>query len=475
MSEVSSGAATQVVGISAEVRRDFLNSVYQILSGLAIHDMKNAALQKPIQNFSKSLESFRQVLGGQPIQLQFVDGALAINHVKVSAHFSIVEAQRCISEAMEIGFIEAIRINAPASLEQCGEFFAKWALHLSVHRKPKAISGTFSNIELLFVDPNRLSQRVKSRELLMSPQYAMQRYFLLQESARAFFEGIAQDQVKAHSRVKRDLIELVEVGRTSPYNLLALCLLRPETGNPGMNIALGQAMGTCILSCLMAKELGFSFREQVSLGLIGLFYNVGLIGKEEMSVVLKSTSLTPMEYKKVLDAQASGVYKLIQVQGASRPVLERLLAIFEFSKGPQQGSVSLALESRLLKLVSQYIALTSERPFREPYLPNEAIRLLGSKLTSSPGGDLDPLLYYVLVRFLGVVPVGSLVMLNNQKKAVVFRPSGEQVGRPMVKTVVTSEGEESALLDLGIEKGLEISRILDPRREGVNVSGYFFD
>jgi hypothetical protein len=176
-----------------------------------------------------------------------------------------------------------------------------------------------------------------------------------------------------------------------------------------------------------------------------------------------------------LDAQASGVYKLIQLQGSSRPVLERLLAIFEFSRAPQQSSVSLALESRLLRLVSQYVALTSERPFREPYLPHEAIRLLGSKVSQSGGGDLDPLLYYLFVRFMGPTPVGSLVMLKNQERAVVYRPSGELAGRPMVKTVIQKDQEVSRLVDLGLEKSVDIARILDPKREGVHVAGYFFD
>lgn len=474
MSEQESILSTIADNIE-DVRREFLNSFYQILAGLGIHDIKNASLQRPLQKFSKTFQLLRESRGGQPITLEIVDGMMVLNNIKVVSHFSIVEAQKTIGEAFEVASIEGLQLQPSITEEHVGQFMSKLALHVSVHRKPKPLVGTFTNIEIKFVDPDRVKQKLKSKELLMSPTYALQRYFLLQESTYEFFDAISKNNLKTHRRLKRDLIEIVEIARVAPYNLVAVSLLRSDVGNPGMNIALGQAISTSVLSCLMAQELGFSFREQVNLGLIGLFYNIGLIGGDEVSVMLKSTSLTPIEYRKILDAQASGVYKLIQLQGASRPVLERLLAIFEYSKGPQQSSVSLALESRLLRLVSQYVALTSERPFREPYMPNEAIRLLGSKVSSAGGGDLDPLLYYLFVRFVGVIPVGSLVLLNNNKKAVVYRPNGEKIGRPMVKTVVESAEGSSELLDLGLEKGVEIARILDPRREGVQVSGYFFE
>ncbi len=475
MSDSESLQSVASAGPVEDLRRDFLNATYQIIAGLSIHDVKNASLQRPFQQFSKTFEILRQSSAEPGVSIEYLDGILLLNTVKVAAHFSIVEAQKKITEAMELSLLESIRILPEASQENVGEFFAKMALHINVSKKPRPINGAFTNIELRFVDPDRVKQRLKSKELLMSSQYALHRYFMLQESTLEFFQGISKNELKTHRRLKRDLIEMVEIARVAPYNLVALSLIRPETGDVGMDIAVGQALGTSILSCLMAQEMGFSFREQVNLGLIGLFYNVGLVGGEEMSVVLKSSSLTPIEYRKVLDAQASGVYKLIQLQGSSRPVLERLLAIFEFSRAPQQSSVSLALESRLLRLVSQYVALTSERPFREPYLPHEAIRLLGSKVSQSGGGDLDPLLYYLFVRFMGPTPVGSLVMLNNQQRGIVYRPTGELPGRPMVKTVIQTDSEVSRLLDLGLEKSVEVARILDPKREGVNVVGYFFD
>lgn len=455
-------------------RREFVNALFSVLAGLAIHDLRNASLQRPLKNCEGSFSKLLQLYPGRTIDLKVQDSVLSLCGDRVQNHFSIVEAQKLLIDAFEIAFIEQISFEPTLTMDQLGSFVSKWALHKSVGGKPRPIQGQFEGLKITFQDPDKLQKRLKNKQLLMSSRYALDRYALLKKSTEEFFQGIASNELKSQKGLKRDLLELVEVGRIAPYNLVALSLIRPDEDSSVMSGAISQALSTGLLSAVLAQELHFSFRDQVNIGLVGLLYNVGLIG-EETNIILKNEKLSPVEYKRILDAQASGVYKLIKVQGASRPVLERLLSIFEHSKGPQVKSVSLTLESRLLRLVSQYIALTSDRPFRDAYTPFEAIRLLGSKATGpSGGGELDPILYYMFVRFMGVYPVGSLVLLSNNEKAVVYRPSGEKMGVPMVK-IVPREGDHAPLVDLGLESQVTILKALDPKREGVRITGYFFE
>jgi len=456
-------------------RRDFINAIYSMLAGLQIHDLKNAALQRPLKNFERSFGELKAIYPDRTIDFKNQDNVLSICGERIQSHFSIVEAQKLLVEALDLAMIDTLSIHSDIKIEEVGRFFSAWALHLSVGGKARPLNGKFENVEIKFVDPEKLQKKLKSRQLLMSPQYALQRYILLKKSTEEFFNGIAVSELRTQKALKRDLLEIVEIGRFAPYNLVALSLIRPPESTTILPGAVGQALATSLLTAVMAQELQFSFRDQVNIGLVGLLYNVGLIG-EDSSIILKNEKLTPVEYKRVLDAQASGVYKLIKMQGSSRPVLERLLSIFEHSKGPNVKSVSLSLESRLLRLVSQYIALTSDRPFRDAYTPSEAIKLLGSKAASQGGGgELDPILYYMFVRFMGVYPVGTLVLLSDGQKAVVYRPSGEKVGIPMVKLIVGSETDQSKLIDLGLENDLSITKALDPKREGVSIVGYFFE
>jgi hypothetical protein len=133
----------------------------------------------------------------------------------------------------------------------------------------------------------------------------------------------------------------------------------------------------------------------------------------------------------------------------------------------------------LVRLVSQYVALISDRPFRDAYTPAEAVRILGNKAVGPQArdnaGDLDPIIYYVFVRLMGVFPVGSLCLLSSGERAIIFRPSGEKVGVPMVKILPTKEGERPQLIDLSHQRSVQIVKALDPKREGVAISGFFFD
>lgn len=475
---MSSTPVLQPQSISPEVeqiRRDFLNAGYAFLSGLSVHDVKNAALQRPFQNLEKALDDLRAL--SQPphdVELKYQEGLLTLMELKMTPHFSTVEAHKLISESMEMGLIESLTFQKDFKPEALGELFSKWALHCSVHSKPKAFVAEIAGLKIKHFDSSTGNLRVKSKQLLMNPLYALHRYYLMKRHAEEVFQGIATNQVISQKKLRRDVMEMVEIAKVAPYQIVALSLIREnQTDQTGVSAVVGQALATSLLSIVLAKELGFTFREQVNIGLIGALYNVGLLG-EEAPTILKNDRLSPVEYRRVLDAQASGVYKLLKLQGSSRPVLERLLAIFEHSKGSQEKSVSLTLESRLLRLASQYVALTSERPFRDPYTPAEAVKILGNKATSSNGEEMDPILYYVFVRLVGVYPVGSIVLLSNGRKAVVFRPSGEKTGVPMVKLI--SEGEErGSLVDLAHEADVTIVKTLDPSREGINIPGFFFE
>lgn len=475
MSEQEINIATATDDLE-QVKRDFLNALFGALKALALYDLKNDASERPLKNLRAALDKLRQhPFGADGIELKYEESVLTLLGNKIPNHFSIVEASKVVPEFMEVAMIEAIKIGPQAGDNEIGEFLSKWALHTSVHQKPKPLQARVENIRLKFVDPKKSNMRLKTKELLMSPSYALQHYFFLRAHVKDFFDGISQNEIRSQKKIRRSLVEIVEIAKVHPYQLVALSLIETEgmEGEPNAQ-AVSEALSTSMLSIVMAKELEFSLREQVNIGMAALMFNIGLLTEEMAGIVRSDKKLSQVEYKRVLEAQSSGVYKLLKVQGASRPVLERLLALFEATQGAQKQSISLTLESRLLRLVSAYVALTSRRPYRDAYTPFEAMKLLGSRATSKKEGNLDPVLYYVFVRLMGVYPVGSLVQLSNNKKAVVYRAQGDQPGIPMVKIIEDSD-DMSILVDLSTMSNADVVKQLDAKREGVHVPAFFFD
>ena len=460
--------------VSEQIRRDLIVAFFSTLKVLSLHNSKNEALQRPLQLLARTLSKLSELYPGQPLEITYEESVVSILGQKVLSHFSISEALNYVTDALDGAMIESILFAPHTASAQLGEFFSAWTHHCSIHLRAKPLSIAVEGIEVKSADSERSYSRLKNKSMLLSPSYALENYYLLKVATEEVFKSVRNNQLISQKKLRRGIMEIVDIAGASPYQLVALSLIREENVGDPVSSAVNQALASSMLSIVLAKELLFSVREQINIGLIGLLYNVGMV-LPQADAAMKNDRLTPIEYKRLLDAQTQGVYTLLKGQGTSRPVLERLLAIFEQSRASEMKSVSLTIESRLLRLVSQYVALTNERPFRDSYTPVEAIKILGSKALTSTGADLDPILYYLFIRQLGVYPVGSLCLLSTGGKAIVYRPSGEKNGTPMLKILNENHNEPAKLVDLAHSPEIKILKILDPKREGIRVAPYFFE
>jgi hypothetical protein len=91
--------------------------------------------------------------------------------------------------------------------------------------------------------------------------------------------------------------------------------------------------------------------------------------------------------------------------------------------------------AKLVALADRYCARISQRKYRKPMAPNAALRdiLLEGKTT------LDSLPAAVLIRELGIYPIGTLVKLQNGETGVVSR-KGLHATAPWVTSLVGPRG-----------------------------------
>jgi hypothetical protein len=470
----------QVKQALIEQRRDWINSIFGLLRGLSMHDLKNEAVQRPIQQFEQGLGIFLEESQETPpvVRLKFEGEALSVNGDKLPTHFSIVEAMKWIPDCFVKANLEEVVFHAHVDAESWKQLFQKWALHCSVVQKPKDLVFQGAGIDIKFADPEKMDSRLKTKQVLLSNRHALQHYYVLRKLTTEFFQSVSRNEIPSLRRLRRELMEMIEISKVHPHQLLALSLLRAEKSDDDQALFetnASEAIATSLLTILMTRHFNFGTQDQLNLALVGLLYNVGLLSEELNKIIRSDAKLTQLEYRRVIDAQSKGVLKILRSEGVSRPGLVRLLSLFEASQASRKPSLAVSLESQMLRICSAYVAMTSDRPYRDAYLPAEAVKLLGSRAVGR--GDhnhIETVVYYVFVRILGLYPFGSFVLLNNQTKGVIYRPHSQQRSRPLVR-LLDEDGLLGEIVDLGARSDLEIVKALDPLKEGLQVSACFFE
>jgi hypothetical protein len=141
---------------------------------------------------------------------------------------------------------------------------------------------------------------------------------------------------------------------------------------------------------------------------------------------------------------------------------------------------TISLTGRILTIADCYDAMTSSRVYRrEPMSPSKVLNMMFSKA----GKSFDPVLLKLFVNCVGIIPIGSLVMLDTSELAVVLKPAVEKADaeRPLVRVITDAQGDP---IDHGREIDLtekdengvfrhNIVRLIDNTEYQFDTSRYF--
>jgi len=150
----------------------------------------------------------------------------------------------------------------------------------------------------------------------------------------------------------------------------------------GHSVRVGQ------LAMMLGRELGLEDTRLARLEIGGYLHDIGKIGIRD-AVLLKPGKLTPEERTIIEDHPTIGISILSAVDLPEEVVRfvqdhhERLDGS-GYPRGLREDEVS--IQARIAAVADMYDAVTSERPYRSPMLPGEAVDLLRSE----QGRFLDP-------------------------------------------------------------------------------------
>lgn len=224
-------------------------------------------------------------------------------------------------------------------------------------------------------------------------------------------------------------------------------------------------INVCILSMFFATKLGLSREEALEIGIAALFHDIGKTGVSR-KIIQKTDKLDPEEFEAVKGHTIFGAEILLK--HVDNLGLLPVLAAFEhhlksdfqsypkipFPRKPHLGSA-------IIGVCDIYDALCARRSYKVALAPNTVydIMIKERKRLHFPGLVDD------FFRSMGVWPIGTLLVLNDSRIAVVREENEDDIFLPKVEVLVPEDKKE--IIDLKEKKGsVTIEKFLDPFTEG---------
>lgn len=236
------------------------------------------------------------------------------------------------------------------------------------------------------------------------------------------------------------------------------------------------ALDTCILSLIVALESGLDQSTQELVGMGALLHDTGYL-RLPRNLVRKREECTGQD-KALLEQHCKlGVAVLAERPGMPDDVLRIVREHHErgngsgFPAGLQSDQTSKL--AQIVGIVDLYDGMVSRRGTRPSMTPHDAVRQL---FLTGERGQFEKSLVELMIRSIGVYPVGSLVRLNTGEQAVVVGVNPQQRLKPLVKITTDPQGGSYPTpieMDLAAPSSdhtvRSVLRVLDPAQERVNI------
>lgn len=249
-------------------------------------------------------------------------------------------------------------------------------------------------------------------------------------------EALRKQNIDQTLDVAKDIVDSILSNGTTALDMVDLRTFDDYTYRHSVNVA--------VISTVLGMGMHLKRSMLEELCIAAIFHDLGKLMIAPL-ILNKPARLTSEEFEEIKKHSELSVRLLQnrkQISDASK------LAILhhhenEDGTGYPTGlsGEDVPLYSKIIHVADVYDALTSKRPYKEPYAPSEALEYLmgGSNIL------FDESIVRVFMGCVPVYPKGSTITLSDQRLAVVFENNANPL-RPKVRV------ESGEVIDLGDEK-----------------------
>jgi putative nucleotidyltransferase with HDIG domain len=223
-------------------------------------------------------------------------------------------------------------------------------------------------------------------------------------------------------------------------------------------------LNVSILSMYFASELGLGRDDVLDIGTAALFHDIGKLYISR-SIIRKESKLTEAEFASVKSHTVLGAEILLKYT-ETLGVLPLVVCFEHHLKYDLSGYPKLPFKhelhtaSLIVAICDVYDALLARRSYKASYAP----MVIYDIMMGDKGKGFEPQLLDRFFRIMGVWPIGTMVVLNDGRKAVVREENQDEIFLPKIEVIYPEKGE---LLDMRQTRNkVWIAQFLDPVHEG---------
>jgi HD-GYP domain-containing protein (c-di-GMP phosphodiesterase class II) len=436
-----------------------------------LHGRTNTALDSPVESALTVIKALAQ---DEPISVRLQNDFLFLGqrHLKITA--AQMPVFSTVIDTLNQWCIGGVTFSKDVESRDFRELIFQLGM----------FDATNSSISTLRASLDQQSVKgieLEERRVLRGKSSAKSRYANAATAVGTLVQDSREKGTIGFKQAKRAIQSIVDLMMNDEASLLGLTTLRCHdqyTHNHSVNVAL--------LSMALGNRAGYPKIELADLGLAALFHDLGK-ATIPMEVLNKPGEFTEEEWAMMRNHPTEGALSLAKMRGIANLPGRMASASFEhhmnldFSGYPKLNvSWKLSMTGRILMIADCYDAMTSSRVYRrEPMSPSKVLGFMFGKA----GKSFDATLMKLFMTCVGIIPIGSLVLLDSNELAVVLKPTADpaEAEYPYVKVITDTQGSP---IDNGREIDLRekdengeyrnyIIRLIDNTEHKFDTSRYF--
>jgi HD-GYP domain-containing protein (c-di-GMP phosphodiesterase class II) len=454
----------------------FLFNLAGAVQQAGLYELENKIMVDPINRLDRMLRTILQT--SPTFTFQGADQNLYVNGQRLRCDGPTFTRHQTFLKLLDGRKASGLTFTCPLEVKQ-------WkTLLTAIAKVDKNSSSPFEDMmatlsaggmaELIEILPTSTQAALTAAKKVQSDKrlYAIRAYckciHLLQEFIKSLDNAVRRGYFHVKLlRAAQELVTAVEQGGWKYFGLVNTKDYHAYLYNHSVNVA--------VLSLVLGVRLGLRRDKLAELAMAGMMHDVGkaMLPRDLMD---KRGAFTDEEKKILATAPELGVKAVLQQKLYNESVLKRVVVIGEHGEAMGERTDHHPY-SRIVAIAETFDALTTDRPHRLAFPPDQAVKML-MKLSET---RLDRGLVTLFVQTVGLWPCGTLVELSDGSVAVTFHPHPDRKkwASPIVRIVKDKnrvEQRNPPVVDLSeTNPPLAIVKTLEPGSIGVNVSGFLYE